>query len=72
MTLDKLIPGERGLVRKINDHILMRRLIALGFYEGGEVRCAFSAPSGDPAAYEYAAGCVALRRRDAGKVELWD
>ena len=72
MTLDKLKPGEKALVRRINDDILTRRLLALGFAEGTEVTCAFTAPSGDPAAYEYGAGRVALRRRDAGKVELWD
>ena len=72
MTLDKLKPGERGLVRSVNDAVLMRRLLALGFAAGGEVKCAFTAPSGDPAAYEYSVGCVALRRRDAASVELWD
>ena len=72
MTLDMLSPGERALVRFINDDILTRRLLALGFAAGGEVKCAFAAPCGDPVAYEYGSLCVALRRRDAAKVELWD
>ena len=72
MTLDMLLPGERALVRSINDRTLSRRLLALGFAAGGEVKCAFAAPSGDPIAYEYGSLCVALRRRDAAKVELWD
>lgn len=72
MTLDMLSPGDVAVVRFINDKILNRRLVALGFTEGGEVRCAFTAPSGDPVAYEYPAGCVALRRSDARNVELWD
>ena len=72
MTLDMLSPGERALVRSINDDILMRRLTALGFAAGGEVKCAFTAPSGDPRAYECGSLCVALRRRDAARIELWD
>ena len=72
MTLDKLDPGDSAVVRLIDDDVLTRRLFALGFAEGEKVKCAFTAPSGDPAAYEYPAGCVALRRRDAKKIELWD
>lgn len=72
MTLDMLSPGERARVRSINDDILTRRLLALGFAAGGEVRCAFAAPSGDPRAYEYGTLTVALRRRDAARIELWD
>lgn len=71
MTLDMLSPGDTAVVRLINDQILSRRLVALGFTEGGEVKCSFTAPSGDPVAYEYAAGCIALRRREARSVELW-
>ena len=72
MTLDMLSPGERALVRSINDDVLSRRLLALGFTQGGEVRCAFAAPSGDPCAYENGSLTVALRRRDAARIELWD
>lgn len=72
MTLDMLLPGERRLVRSINDGALSRRLTALGFTAGGEVKRAYAAPCGDPVAYEYGSLTVALRRRDAAKIELWD
>lgn len=71
MTLDMLSPGDTAVVRLINDRILRSRLLALGFTEGGSVRCSYTAPSGDPVAYEYAAGCIALRRSEARRVELW-
>lgn len=71
MTLDMLLPGDTAVVHLINDKILSRRLVALGFTEGTEVKCSFTAPSGDPVAYEYAAGCIALRRSEARRVELW-
>ena len=72
MTLDMLSPGESALVRSINDRALSRRLLALGFAEGERVRRAYSAPSGDPTAYESGTLSVALRRRDAARIELWD
>lgn len=71
MTLDMLLPGDTAIVRLIDDQILRGRLVALGFTEGGEVKCSFTAPSGDPVAYEYSAGCIALRRSEARSVVLW-
>ena len=72
MTLDKLKPGESARVREVVCADLRSRLLALGFAAGCAVTCDYTAPSGDPAAYSFGAGQLALRRRDAGKVELWD
>ena len=71
MTLEKLRPGERGTVLALHLHgALRRRLEDLGLGEGTEIRCLGRSPLGDPSAYLICGSAVALRRRDAGRIEV--
>lgn len=72
MTLDMMETGGVGVVREILDAALRRRLWALGIFPGATVRASYRAPAGDPRTYEFASACVALRKKDAGSVVLWD
>lgn len=72
MTLDMLKPGESATVRSIDESALKRRLQELGLASGVRVNCLYTSPLGDPVAYEFASGVVAIRRSDSAGVELWD
>jgi len=47
-----------------------RRLLDLGFTPGAQVRCLFSAPSGNPRAYLIRGAVIALRASDAESVRI--
>lgn len=72
VTLADLLPGESATVRHIVDSPLKRRLQELGLDSGVTVRCVCRSPLGDPTAYEFASGTVAIRRTDAESVRIWD
>lgn len=70
--LSDLAPGGRGTVRAVRtDDEMGRRLRELGLIRGAAVECLTRAPWGDPAAYRICGAVIALRREDAGRVELW-
>ncbi len=69
MKLSELLPDERGQVTAIPEE-LGRRLEKMGFAVGGEVRCLFRAPLGDPTAYLVKGAAVALRKKDAENIEV--
>ena len=72
MTLDKLKPGQRAVVRTIEENPLKRRLQELGLSAGSEITCLFSSPLGDPVAYRFGTSVIALRSSDVKSVSLWD
>ena len=72
MTLDMLKVGESATVRSIEESALKRRLQELGLSSGVTVSCLYKSPLGDPTAYSFASGVVAIRRGDCTGVELWD
>jgi ferrous iron transport protein A len=70
-SLDRLMPGSRGLVEEISAQGAMRRRLQdLGFVAGAQVECLGKSPLGDPRAYGVRGAVVALRRRDARLVEI--
>ena len=71
-SLADLRPGESAVVRLIGDSPLKRRLMELGLDSGVTVTCLFRSPLGDPTAYSFASGTVAIRRTDGESVTLWD
>ena len=73
MKLSDLSPGQSGCVIYMPESLQMR-LEKMGFVEGGDIRCLFRAPLGDPTAYLVKGVAVALRKKDAENIEvkLWD
>ena len=71
LTLDRLGPGERGMVTRL---LLSPRaassLTRLGLGPGTEVLCLRRTPLGDPTVYRFRGTDVAIRRRDAEGIQL--
>jgi Fe2+ transport system protein FeoA len=67
--LSELRVGERGLVRRVEGSVgVRRRLRAMGFVAGTEVAVKRCAPMGDPVAYDLLGYCLSLRREEAAAV----
>ena len=49
---------------------LRQRLLDLGFVEGARVKRLFSAPSGNPAAYQIRGAVIAIRASDAAGITV--
>ena len=74
-TLATLTLGAQARIVSVEaEKSLKERLYDLGLTPGCRVRCLFCAPSGDPRAYLVRGTMLAIRNRDAAKVEvdLWD
>jgi len=71
-TLDMLCPGESAVVRRIEETPLKRRLQELGLDSGVNIKCLYKSPLGDPIAYEFSSGTVAIRSDDGKSVIIWD
>lgn len=70
-TLSDLRPGEEGVVCALKpDGDIRRRLQDIGLIQGTAVRCLGRSPLGDPTAYRIRGATMALRRSDAGNVEV--
>ena len=69
MSLMKI--NEEGRVRRINDSSDMRRrFVDIGIFEGARVRKIGTSPLGDPSAYMVSGVLVAIRDREAARIEL--
>lgn len=70
--LCNLRPGESAVVHTVSDpaHPLADRLRDLGLTAGSAVTCTMQSPLGDPCAYLVRGAVIALRRRDAGIVDI--
>ena len=69
--LSDLRDGECARVLSVKSGMeLGRRLLDLGIVEGTRVKRLFSAPSGDPAAYQIRGAVIALRASDAAAIAV--
>lgn len=67
-----LRPGQSAVVHTVSDpaHPLADRLRDLGLTAGSAVTCTMQSPLGDPCAYLVRGAVIALRRCDAGIVDV--
>lgn len=71
MKLTDLKRGESAKIIDIDlDEKSSRRLIALGFSFGNTVTFERSAPLGDPQQYYIAGNYIAIRKKDAQRIEV--
>lgn len=71
MTLNDLIPGERGVVTDMTGAgALGQRLMDMGFYPGAAIRVVRNAPLVDPVEIELDGYHVSLRHEEAHLVEV--
>ena len=69
LTLDKIKPGQKAKILKINsDYELKRRLLDLGILKDSEIKCEFKSPFNDPVAYFIKGTTIALRVEDAKNI----
>lgn len=68
-TLAELCPGERAAVLRIPSEIA-KSLSRLGLVPGTEIMCLRRLPLGDPAVYRWRGIEVALRRKEASRIEV--
>jgi ferrous iron transport protein A len=69
--LDRLAPGERGVIERIDaDPAIARRLMELGLVPGTEIEMVRSAPLGDPLEVAVRGLHLSLRRSEAGRIHV--
>lgn len=69
--LDRLLPGEKAVVRKlVHCGGMRRRLLDMGFVENTEIECVGRSPAGDPSAFLVRGSVVALRREDCAQIKI--
>ena len=61
--LSSLIPGESGIVEKVESPIALR-LFELGLTEGLTVECMLVSPFSDPSAFNIRGAVIAIRNKD--------
>jgi ferrous iron transport protein A len=70
-TLDRLAPGERGVIlRLLGDRGVVRRLMELGFVPGTEVEVVRHAPLGDPVELKIRDVHISIRRSEATSIHV--
>ena len=70
-TLDRLPKGRSGEILALGfTGARQRRLLELGFAPGRRITALEEGPWGDPVAYGVCGAVIALRREDAGKIEI--
>lgn len=71
VSLDLLKPGEKGWIAGMSlEEEIGRKLTDMGFQRGRLVECAYRSPWGDPTAYYVMGALVAIRRGEAGKIQV--
>ncbi len=71
MPLSELAPGQKAIVKKINaPQNLAHRLFALGIVPGTEVEVIRTAALGDPIELKVRGFHIALRKKDAGFLQV--
>ena len=64
-----LKPGDKGLIESIcGDDKFAKRLLALGFIEGTEIKLIATAPLGDPIVINLRGFNLAIRKNDAKNI----
>lgn len=71
MKLSELKKGETAVIENISlEEKSVRNLISLGFSYGAEITFERKAPLGDPQQYLVSGNYIALRKKDAKKIEV--
>ena len=69
ISLNRLQPGQKGVVAKLRTQGPMRRRLQdIGLIEGTELECTGRSPGGDPAAYLIKESLIALRDEDSREI----
>ena len=70
-TLDRLAPGDRGVIDRIDaEPAIARRLMELGLVPGTEIEMIRSAPLGDPLEVAVHGLHLSLRRSEASRIHV--
>lgn len=70
-TINELDIDEIGIVKKVRgNETIKRRLLDLGLIEGTKIKPVLVSPSGDPRAFEFRGGLIAIRKEDGKNIEL--
>lgn len=71
MTLDKLVPGESGIIEKIDGQgALRRRLLDMGLTPNTLVKVRKVAPMGDPIELYLRSYVLTIRKDEASKITI--
>lgn len=71
MTMNRLSPGEKAVVKELhNSGLMRRRLLDLGLTPGTVIEAVRKSPSGDPVAYCIRGAIIALRAEDSSKITV--
>lgn len=71
LTLQDIIPGQRGIVKDLTcSGSIRRRLLDIGLVENTAVECVGASPHGDPKAYLIRGAVIALRSEDSRNILL--
>lgn len=71
MTLDKITPGNGGVIKSVGgEGVLRRRLLDMGLTPKTYVEVRKVAPMGDPIELYLRSYVLTLRKEDASKIEL--
>ncbi len=71
MLLSELKVGQKGKIISVSpDFSLYTRLNDIGFTKGTNIECVLKSPLGDPYAYLLKGTVIALRLKDAAKIEI--
>ncbi len=70
-TINELKIEEIGTVKRVEgNETIKRRLLDLGLIEGTKIKPVLVSPSGDPRAFEFRGGVIAIRKEDGKNIEL--
>ena len=70
-TINELKIEEIGTVKRVEgNETIKRRLLDLGLIEGTKIKPVLVSPSGDPRAFEFSGGVIAIRKEDGKNIEL--
>lgn len=71
ISLMRLKPGERGVIKELRDNGSMRRrLLDIGLVESTPIECIGRSPLGDPSAYLIRGAVIAIRSEDCENIIL--
>ena len=69
--LDKLAPGERGVIKQLHTFGGMRRrFLDIGLTQNTVVECVGCSPGGDPSAYLIRGAVIAIRACDSRNIKV--
>ena len=70
-TLDLLKPGQKAIIKKINNNgSIRRRLLDIGIIPNTYIECYLESPFKDPIAYKIKNAIIAIRKCDSKGIEV--